>query len=126
MNKKELLELANTLNLPKEEYCIISGGALLLHGLREQTNDLDIDITQEGLDKLKENFAVELINESRKQYKVTDSIECFLVDKLDSDINYIDNYPCESLISIYNSKKILNREKDQKDILAIQKFLNIK
>ena len=126
MNKKELLELANTLNLPKEEYCIISGGALLLHGLREQTNDLDIDITQEGLDKLKENFAVELINESRKQYKVTDSIECFLVDKLDSDINYIDNYPSESLISIYNSKKILNREKDQKDILAIEKFSNIK
>ena len=41
-------------------------------------------------------------------------------------INYIDNYPCESLISIYNFKKKLNREKDQKDILAIEKFLNIK
>ena len=126
MNKKELLGLANTLNLPKEEYCIISGGALLLHGLREQTNDLDIDITQKGMDTLKENFSVELINESKKHYKVTNSIECFLVDKLDSDIKYIDNYPCESLISIYNSKKRLNREKDQKDILAIEKFLNIK
>ena len=126
MNKKELLELANTLNLSKEEYCIISGGALLLHGLREQTNDLDIDITEEGLDKLKENFSVKLINEQKKQYKVTDNIECFLVDKLDSDIKYIDSYPCESLISIYNSKKRLNREKDQKDILAIEKFLNIK
>lgn len=126
MNKKELLDLVNTLDLPKEEYSILSGGALLLHGLREQTNDLDIDITEEGLDKLKENFAVELINESNKQYKVTDSIECFLVDKLDSDINFIDNYPCQSLISIYNFKKKLNREKDQKDILAIERFFNIK
>lgn len=32
MNKKELLELAETLDLPKEEYCIISGGALVIHG----------------------------------------------------------------------------------------------
>lgn len=126
MYKKELLELANTLNLPKEEYCIISGGALVFHGLREKTNDLDIDITQKGFEILKENFSVELVNETIKQYKVTNNIECFLVDKLDSDINYIDNYPCESLISIYNFKKKLNREKDQKDILAIEKFLNIK
>ena len=57
---------------------------------------------------------------------MTDKIECFLVDKLDSDIKYIDNYPYESLISIYNLKKRLNREKDQKDILAIEKVLNLK
>ena len=126
MNKKQLLELANTLNLPKEEYCIISGGALVIHGLREQTNDLDIDITKKGFKILKEKYSLELVREDIKQYKVTDKIECFLVDKLDSDINYIDNYPCESLISIYNFKKRINREKDQADILAIEKVLNMK
>ena len=126
MNKKELLELADTLNLSKEEYCILSGGALVSHGLREQTNDLDIDITQNGFELLKKKFNIELINEEKKQYKVTDEIECFLVDKLESDIIYIDNYPCESLISIYNFKKRINREKDRADILAIEKYLNIK
>ena len=126
MNKEELLKLAYTLKLPKEEYCIISGGALLLHGLREKTNDLDIDVTQKGLDILNQEYKLELINESKKQYKVTDDIECFLVDKLESDIIFIDSYPCKSLISIYNMKKRLNREKDQADILTIEKFLNIK
>ena len=126
MNKKELLELAETLKLPKEEYCIISGGACVLHNVREQTNDLDIDITLKGFEILKKNFSVEVINENIQQYKVTDKIECFLVHKLDSDIQYIDNYPCESLISIYNFKKKLNREKDQADILAIEKILSIK
>ena len=126
MNKKELLELASTLDIPKEEYCIISGGALVAHGLREQTNDLDIDITQKGFDILKEKYSLELVREDIKQYKVTDKIECFLVDKLESDIIYIDSYPCESLISIYNFKKRINREKDQADILAIEKYLNIK
>ena len=126
MNKKELLKLASTLNIPKEEYCIISGGVLVAHGLREHTNDLDIDITQKGFDILKEKYSLELINEDIKQYKVTDKIECFLVDKLESDIVYIDSYPCQSLISIYNFKKRVNREKDQADIIAIEKVLNIK
>ena len=126
MNKKQLLELADILNLPKDEYCIISGGACVLHGIREQTADLDIYVTEKGLDILKEKYSLELKREDIKQYKVTDKIECFLVEKLDSDIQYIDNYPCESLISIYNFKKKLNREKDQKDILAIEKVLNLK
>ena len=126
MNKEELFELASTLDISKEEYSILSGGALVSHGLREQTNDLDIDITQNGFELLKKKFNIKLINEEKKHYKVSDKIECFLVDKLESNIVFIDNYPCESLISIYNFKKKMNREKDQKDILAIEKFLNIK
>ena len=126
MNKEEIFKLAESLELPKEEFCILSGGVLVAHGLRKQTSDLDIDITQKGLDILKQKYSLELVNENLKQYKVTDKIECFLVDKLESDIVYIDNYPCESLISIYNFKKRINREKDQSDILAIEKVLNIK
>ena len=126
MYKEELFKLAASIDLPKEEFCIISGGALVAHGLREQTNDLDIDITQKGLEILKKKFNIELINEEKNQYKVTDEIECFLVEKLESDIVYIDNYPCESLISVYKLKKRMNREKDQADILAIEKYLNIK
>ena len=126
MYKEELFKLAASIDLPKEEFCIISGGALVAHGLREQTNDLDIDFTQKGLEILKKNFNIELINEEKKQYKVTDEIECFLVEKLESDIVYIDNYPCESLISVYKLKKRMNREKDRADILAIEKYLNIK
>ena len=126
MYKEELFKLADTLELPKEEYCIISGGALVIHEIRKETADLDIDITPKGFELLKEKFDLELMNEDINQYKVTEQIECFLVNKLESDVQYINNYPYESLISLYNFKKRLNREKDQKDILAIEKILNIK
>ena len=126
MNKIELLKLVDSLNLPKEDYFILSGGSLLLMGLREATNDLDIGITKNGFETLKQSYSVEMKNQERQQYAITDKIECIIVEKLDSDITYIDNYPCESLISIYNFKKRVNREKDQADILAIKKVLNIK
>ena len=58
MNKEELFELASTLDISKEEYCILSGGALVSHGLREQTNDLDIDITPNGFELLKKKFNI--------------------------------------------------------------------
>lgn len=126
MNKKELLNLVDTLNLPKEDYFILSGGALLMAGLREQTNDLDIGITKKGFETLKEKYSLKLTYKNIPKYEITDKIECMLVEKLESDIIYIDNYPCQSLISIYNFKKRINREKDRADILAIEKYLNIK
>lgn len=126
MNKKELLELVETLNLPKTEYCILSGGSCVLNGIRKQTNDLDIDITPKGFEILKQSYTPELVRKDIEQYKITDKIECFLVENLEEDVIYIDNYPCQSLISMYNFKKKMNREKDQADILAIEKILNIK
>ena len=42
MNKKEFLARLAELDLPKDEFRVLSGGSLLLHGLRERTNDIQI------------------------------------------------------------------------------------
>lgn len=126
MNKVELIKLIDSLNLPVQEYSVLSGGALLMAGIRLKTADLDIEVTEKGFELLKHKFTPILINDTKKQYKLTEDIECFVTLKLDSTINYIDGYPCQSLISIYNFKKMLNRPKDQEDILAIERILNIK
>ncbi len=36
MNKEELIKLIESLNLPKDEYYILSSGVLVLYGLREK------------------------------------------------------------------------------------------
>ena len=125
MDKIELINLINSLKLPIKEYCVVSGGSLLMHGIREKTNDLDIAVTETGFKLLKDKFSPILINEERKQYKITDDIECFIEEKLDEDIDIIEGYPCQSLNSVYKFKKMLNRDKDQKDIINIEKFLKI-
>ena len=123
MNKNELYELVETLRIPTSEYCILSGGSLVMHNIREFTNDLDIDITKKGFEILKNRYSPILIDENKKLYKITDNVECFLDNNYETDIEIIDGYPCQSLISVYNLKKRLNREKD---IFAIEKALNIK
>lgn len=126
MNKEELYKLVEKLKLPITEYCILSGGSLVMHGIRENTNDLDIDITKKDFEIIKKYFRPTLVDENKKLYKIIENIECFLDNNFETDIEFIDGYPCQSLISVYRLKKKLNRQKDQSDIIAIKKVLNLK
>lgn len=126
MNKEELYKLVEKLKLPITEYCILSGGSLVMHGIRENTNDLDIDITKKDFEIIKKYFRPTLVDENKKLYKIIENIERFLDNNFETDIEFIEGYPCQSLMSVYRLKKKLNREKDQSDIIAIKKVLNLK
>ena len=56
MNKKQLLELLNTLKISKNEFWVLSSGALVLRDIYDKANDLDIAVTDEGLRELKNNY----------------------------------------------------------------------
>ena len=45
MNKEELTDLISTLKIDKEEFWILSSGALVLRGIYENAGDLDIAVT---------------------------------------------------------------------------------
>ena len=78
MNKLELIDLINSINLLKEDFVVLSSGALVLRGILENANDLDIAVTVNGLNKLKENY--DLILKTNGFYKVNDCVECVLSD----------------------------------------------
>lgn len=56
MKKDELLELIKTLKIDKEEFWVLSSGALVLRGIYPDAGDLDIAVTNKGLDELKNNY----------------------------------------------------------------------
>ena len=60
MNKKEFEKYLDDLGLDKKEYCIISGGSLLMHNLKEETDDVDLYVTQKSFDKLSKKFNVHI------------------------------------------------------------------
>ncbi len=126
MNKIELLKLLDSLNLPKTEYYILSSGSMLLYGLRDIANDLDLCVSNELFKHLKEKYN---LNENNKNdsgfYKISKDIEIVPNDKKNFKMDYIDEYPVENLKTILEFKEKRNLPKDKKDIENIKKYLNI-
>ena len=57
MNRAELIERVKALPFPKEDYWVITGGTMVLYGLREQTHDIDLGCTSRLADELEQQGA---------------------------------------------------------------------
>ena len=119
MNKEEFISRLEKINLPKCEYIIMSGGSLLMHGLRKTTADLDLCVTK----KLAKEIDLYNAPKDEKGFFVPFE-DCQIFDDFDKfDFDVIDGYQCESLPNILEFKLKANRPKDQKDIEALKKVL---
>ena len=56
MNKEELLNLVESLNMPRDEYYILGGGSLVMFGIKDKTADLDLCVSEELFARLKEEY----------------------------------------------------------------------
>ena len=81
MNKKELLELIDSLKIDKTEFWVLSSSALVLRGIYPNAGDLDIAVTEKGLNELKN--AYDLKQKENGWYIVNDKVECVLDSKED-------------------------------------------
>ena len=119
MNKQEYIATLEKLNLPKSEYIILSGGSLLLRGLREKSADLDLCATK----KLAEQIDLYHAPKDDKGF-FTPFENCQMMDDFDRiEFDIVDGYQCETLESILAFKKRKRRAKDLKDIEVIEAFL---
>ena len=124
MNKEELLKLLQTLKLNKEEFWILSSSALVLRNLYEDAGDLDIAVTDIGLEELKQNY--NLKQKENGWYIVTDKIEC-VCDGKKENLKYqpelVENYYVQNLEEYYNYLLSSNREKDKQRISIVKEEL---
>ena len=121
MNKEELIELIESLKLDKNEYWILSSGALVIRGLYPDAGDLDIAVTEKGLQELKRNY--NLKKKGNGWYMVNDKIECILDTKESWKIDKYGDYNLQSIKKYYEFLKESNREKDKARIPIIEKYM---
>ena len=126
MNKYEYLQKLDKLELDKTRYCIISGGAMIMYGLREKTNDIDIRVKPDYFEELKNKYHFEKSDKYENLYELTDEIEVMVNNYNQDEVNYIDGYPINSIENELAWKIQHNREKDKQDIENIKKYLNKK
>lgn len=119
-----------SLQLPPEEYLIISSGPLAIHNIRE-CNDLDIIVSDELFAKLSEKYPVEVGENVSKIH--FGNIECIHRNtKQDDEYDFdnqrakteiIDGIPFQDLQSCLYFKEKGEREKDKKDVELIKEYL---
>lgn len=127
MNKKELLDLIKTLKLDKQEFWLLSSSALVLRDLYPDAGDLDIAVTNKGLEELKQNY--NLIQKENGWFIVTDKIEC-VCDGEKEELKYqpelIEGYYVQNLQEYYEYLIQSTREKDKARIAIAEKALRLK
>lgn len=121
MVKKELEKLIESLKIDRDEYWILSSGALVLRGILTDAGDLDIAVTKNGLEELMKNY--NLKQKENGWYIVTDKIECVLDTKEDWKIEKLGEYNLESIEKYYSYLLQSKREKDIARIPLINSYM---
>lgn len=123
MNRVEYIERINQLHLDKNRYCIISGGIMLLYGLKESTEDIDIKVKPDYFEELKNQYTFQKSPKYPYLYELDDETEVAVLDFDPKDVRFVDGYPVQSLESQLEWMLEHNRPKDQEKIKVIQKYL---
>lgn len=121
MNKEELMELIRSLKIDNEEFWILSSGALVIRGIYPNAGDLDIAVTEKGLQQLRENY--NLIEKANGWYIVNDKVECILDTKEPWKIEKFGKYNLQSIEKYYEFLKESNREKDKARIPLVEEYM---
>lgn len=110
MNKKEILARLKSLNLDPDKIMIVSGAALVVQGIIENTNDIDMSCDKEYYDKI--NWPTK-IGAYGLEIKYNDCFEIGSNLYFPSDSITVGRYRFMNIKKCLEIKEELNREKDK-------------
>ena len=123
MKKQQFLHELDKLNLDKNSYCIIASGSMLMYGLCEDCNDIDIRTTKELFNTLNEKYHMRQSDRYDYVYELNDFIDVNCKNYDPNLIEFVEGYPVEKLEVNLKWMKENNRPKDQEKIIKIEGFL---
>ena len=88
MNKNDVLKILKELDFPTDEFYLLSGGSLVLRGIRDVCSDVDLCISTELFEQIKDKY--HLTDDKKNDfgfYRLSDNIEVVVNDK--DDFKYI-------------------------------------
>ena len=111
MKKQDVIKVVEDLGINFDEFWLLSSSALVMRDLLENANDVDIAVTEEGLESLKEKY--NLIKKDNGWYVVNENVECVVDTKEDEKIETLGKYNLQSLECYFEYLKSSTREKDK-------------
>ena len=107
-----------------EYYWMVAGGAMVLHGIRSSTNDIDLGCTRSLADQLEADGCPTIrMSDGTRKICYAPDIEIF-EEWLCDRVVIVDGIPSISLPGLVQMKQQLGREKDLRDIRLIEEYLS--
>lgn len=123
-DKSTILEELRSISLPIEKYWVVMGAALVMHGVKETTKDIDIGCSLELFTYLLERgYELKLSSSGKKKITIKENINIYCEWHIKGFV-IIDSIQVADLDSIINDKKKLGRDKDMDDINSIMLFIS--
>ena len=120
-DKQSLPQRLKELSFPEKEYWVVAGGAMVLHGLRPQTHDIDLGCSTLLADKLEQQgYCVSHCEDGTRKIVYSEDIEIF-ENWIEGKVEIINGVPVVSVDGLIQMKKKLGRDKDLADIALIEK-----
>lgn len=120
-DKDSLLQRLQELPFSKKEYWVVGGGAMVLHGFRSQTHDIDLGCTCVLADQLEEQgYTVSYCKDGTRKILYEEQIEIF-ENWIEGTVEIVSGIPVVCVDGLIKMKKRLGRKKDLADIALIER-----
>lgn len=126
LNKNEIIKLLKEINLPTNEYWLLAGSALVMYGIKERTNDIDLGCNNKLFNELIEKgYETKFMHNGCRGLDISNYIE--VAEEWESGkIVLVDGFQVASLESIREGKLARGKEKDLRDVDLIDEYLKNK
>ena len=122
MKKADILARLRDFPYDPGEYWVVAGGAMVLHGIREETRDLDLGCTARLADELEAaGVPHRVLPDGTRRFRLDGDLEVF-ENWLDDRVVPVDGVPVISVRGLTGMKLALGREKDLRDVELIRKW----
>ena len=123
MDKAEIIKELEAFPYSREDYWVLTGGAMVLYGIKEKTSDIDLGCNRKMADILEQDgFSFKITESGNRHFKYSDHIEIF-ENWINDTVTQVEGIPVITLAGLIDMKKELGREKDHKDIELIRGYL---
>ncbi len=120
-DKYSLVQRLQELPFSKEEYWVVAGGAMVLHGFRLQTQDIDLGCSTSLADRLEQQgHAVTYCEDGTRKILYSEDVEIF-ENWIEGTVEIMNGVPVVCVEGLIRMKKKLGREKDLADIVLMEK-----
>ena len=126
-DKEKIYSTLRQTGLDTNNYWVVAGAAMVLHGVKECTRDIDLGCSRELANQLQRaGYDTEFYEDGSRRIQYSPDIEIF-EDWRKGDLEEIDGISVVSLEGIIMMKQRLGREKDKdkEDIRLICKYIEM-